>query len=170
MPTISRICSPRRNMRLSSRYASWRKDITSWSRRAMERSTCSRRLRPSICPSWRRPRLIIMLTRIRTAQEAEILQALIYKWEASVKKHKRILPRLIQKTIQTSRPRRAMNNWKPCKIWWLKWRTRITLNPIQPLPTKPTASSPSGSQWSNSWACRTNWTTWLPNLKKQHRR
>ena len=153
MRTTSRICWPQHNMLLSSRYASWLKDITSWSRRAMARSTWYRRLRQSICPSWRRLRSITMLTLTQMAQEAEILQPLVCRWEASVKRHRRNLPRIIKKTIQTqsvSTIRRARSNWKPYKIWWLKWKTQITVSIIRASPTRPTASSPNGYRWSNS--------------------
>lgn len=152
MRTTSRICWPQHNMLLSSRYVSWRKDITSWLRRAMERSTWYRRLRQSICPSWRRLRSITMLTKILMAQEAEILQPLVCRWEASVKRYKRNLQRIIKKTTQTPSVRiirRAMSNWKQYKIWWLKWKTQI-INILQASPTRPTASSPSGYRWSNS--------------------
>jgi hypothetical protein len=154
MQTTSRICSRQHNMLLSSRYVSWRKDITSWLRRATERSTWFRRLRPSICPSWRRLRSITMLTRTPMAQEVEILQPLVRKWEASVKKHKKNLLRIIRTTMQTPSSvriiRRTTSNWKPYKIWWLKWKTHKTSDLIQASPTTPTASSPSGYQWSNS--------------------
>lgn len=156
MRTTSRICWPQHNMLLSLRYVSWRKDITSWLRRVMERSTWYRRLRQSICLSWRRLRSITMLIRILMAQEAEILQPLVCRWEASVKRYKKNLQRIIKKTtlIRIKTPsmriiRRAMSNWKQCRIWWLKWKTQIT-NMLQASPTKPTASSPSGYRWSNS--------------------
>jgi len=54
-----------------------------------------------------------MLTKILMAQEAEILQPLVCRWEASVKRYKRNLQRIIKKTTQTPSVRiirRAMSN------------------------------------------------------------